>query len=205
LARDACFDAASAGNIIQKRVLIGVLTFIQPLVRLLGRIEGGLTPWRTRGTRYPARPTPRTYCLWFEHWQPYHQHLDQIRAALRTRGAVTHAGNDYAGWDLMVRGGLFGAVCCLMGVEEHGEGRQFVRVRVTPTFRRHGLHIAAFLIVLGLLAMFEGSVAAAVLLLGASAILLLRAVYECGIAMAAVNETLRNHPNFVRRIDTPDA
>jgi hypothetical protein len=200
----ARFDPTSAGSLFRKRALTTVLTFLQPIVRLLGRVESGLTPWRTRGTTYPVWPAPKTYCLWFENGRPYDCHLTHIRDALRTRGAVAHAGGEFSPCDLMVRGGLFGSVSCLMGVEEHGEEKQLVRVRVKPTFRRHGVHIGSFLMLLGLFASIQGSMAAAATLFAVSAILLLRAVYECAIAMSAVNETLRSDSHFVRRIDTPD-
>jgi hypothetical protein len=49
-------------------------------------------------------------------------------------GAVVRRGGDFDRWDLEVRGGLFGCARMLMGIEEHGAGKQLVRFRTWPKF-----------------------------------------------------------------------
>jgi len=49
-------------------------------------------------------------------------------------GAVVQRGGDFDRWDLEVRGGLFGCARMLMGIEEHGGGKQLVRFRTWPKF-----------------------------------------------------------------------
>src|SRR5207244_2772333 len=59
----------------QLRILVGFLYLTQPLARLLGRLQAGLTPWRRRGTPGLASPLPRTVSLWSDRWRDLAERL----------------------------------------------------------------------------------------------------------------------------------
>src|SRR5439155_97591 len=78
----------------QLRILVGFLYLTQPLARLLGRLQAGLTPWRRRGTPGLASPLPRTVSLWSDHWRDLEERLRAIEATLKLAGAVVKRGSD---------------------------------------------------------------------------------------------------------------
>src|SRR3989475_9832823 len=115
-----------------RRILTAVLNLIQPIGRLRGRSQEGLTPWRRRcrGRRGPLWPV--TAAVWSEHWQDQDQRLRAMETDLRADGVCVLRGERDARWDLEVRGGSFGAARLLMGVEEHAGGKQLIRMRWWP-------------------------------------------------------------------------
>jgi GT2 family glycosyltransferase len=203
----AAFPAApGAGATAVLRVVTGALYVLQPLARLRGRMRRGLTPWRTDGSRGVSLPRPRTAVFWDERWQSAEERLRGVEAALTDAGAVTRRGGDFDRWDLEVRGGLFGAARLRMAIEEHGGGRQLVRFRSWPRWKRKG--IAVFALALGL---FVGVVAdrgsrTAAIVLGLSGLLLaLRMLYEIGISAATLAKVMKHeHRHDSGRRREPD-
>jgi len=120
---------------LRRRTLTGVLHVLQPLARLRGRLQQGLTPWRTRGTLQRAPLWPTKTSLLSECWQTPEQRLQSVHAALRAEGACVSLGGEHDRWDLEVRSGALGAARLLMGVEDL-PGGQLVRLRLWP-------HVAA--------------------------------------------------------------
>jgi GT2 family glycosyltransferase len=109
----------------------------QPLARLIGRLRHGLTPWRRRGHAVKwYLPATLSMSLWRERWQAPGETLEALRSSLHRAGAVVTTGGNYDAWDLEVRGGLFGATYLLLGIEEHGQGKQLVRFRTSPRYSR---------------------------------------------------------------------
>jgi len=134
------------------------LHLLQPLARLSGRLCYGLTPWRRRTKPCLVFPRPRSHSIWSEHWQASETRLESIEATLRELGAVVERGGDCDRWDLEVWGGLFGSVRALMAIEEHGAGKQLVRLRTWPRFRPFGMVlslVAVALLMLAALAVFD--------------------------------------------------
>jgi glycosyltransferase involved in cell wall biosynthesis len=176
---------------LRRRLLTGFLYLLQPLARLEGRLAHGLTPWRRRGPRAYGLPLPRNYSFWSEDWRTTEQRVEAVSHALREEGSVIRSGGDWDRWDLAVRGGLLGSARLRLAIEEHGAGRQLVRVRSWP----HASALAAGLV--GLLAALAGlavlsSADAVAVALGALALLLsLRVSHECGAAGAMINRALR--------------
>ena len=117
---------------LRRRLLTAALHVMQPIARLRGRLNEGLTPWRRRGTLRPAPLWPVTASVWSEQWQEQEQRLRAMEAGLRADGASVLRGGRHARWDLEVRGGFFGAARLLMGVEEHSGGKQLIRLRWWP-------------------------------------------------------------------------
>jgi glycosyltransferase involved in cell wall biosynthesis len=122
---------------LKLRLLTGLLHIIQPVARLFGRFQSGLTPWRWRKQAHYVFPWPRHYKIWSENWKVPDKLIQSIKAAIIKQGVAVKQGGDFDRWDLEIRGGLFGAVRLQMAVEEHGAGKQLVRFHtwtiVSPT------------------------------------------------------------------------
>ncbi|MFC1760908.1 glycosyltransferase [Planctomycetota bacterium] len=116
-----------------------LLHLMQPLARLWGRFKHGLTPWRIfrrRGSGLPGRCRAE---LWSETWQSTDQWLESLESAIKGQGIVVQRGDNFAPWDLSVRGGLFSSLHICMAIEEHGEGKQLARFRGSPRFSLLGI------------------------------------------------------------------
>src|SRR5262249_8465361 len=119
---------------LRLRGLTALLYVLQPAGRLWGRIRHGLTPWRWRGTLTFVWPRPRPLSLWSGTWQDGAERLQALETAIRSLGAVVKRGSEWERWDLEVRGGLLGGARLLTAVEDHGQGRQLMRVRLWPRY-----------------------------------------------------------------------
>jgi GT2 family glycosyltransferase len=153
-------------ELLHLKAITAFLHLMQPLARLIGRIEHGLVPWRRRGTGsgsirlFGANPT-----LWFEQWQDPSALLKRLSDELKRGGVPCRAGGDYDDWDLEIRGGLLGFARLNMTVEEHGGGKQLFRFRVRPRLACWGLWLAGLFGAIAVLAVrdaawFAGSAAA---------------------------------------------
>ena len=176
---------------LRRRPLTAALHLLQPLARLRGRLEEGLTPWRRRGTLRPAPLWPVTTSIWSERWQAPDERLRSVEATIRAQGACVLRGDAHDRWDLEVRGGFFGAARLLVAVEEHGGGRQLVRLRSWPVVRLRGPVLALGFAVFALAAALDHAwVAAAVLGLGAF-LPALRTLEQCTTGVATITQALR--------------
>jgi len=110
------------------------LHVFQPAARLWGRIDYGLTPWRSRGLHGWTHPLPQVFRLWSEKWHFSEEWLGALEQALAAQSAVATRGGEFDRWDLQIRGGLLGGVRTRLAVEEHGAGRQLLRWRAWPVF-----------------------------------------------------------------------
>jgi GT2 family glycosyltransferase len=124
----------SGASRLKLRALTAALHLLHPAARLWGRLRHGLTPWRRHGRPGLSLPRRRTSATWTECWQAPEKRLQDLESALRTAGALVVRGGPYDRWDLQVHGGLFGVIRVLMATEEHGAGRQLVRVRLWPRY-----------------------------------------------------------------------
>jgi GT2 family glycosyltransferase len=132
--RQAAFAGRPRGwRRLRLQVLTGALHLLQPIARLLGRIEYGLHPWRrTRPSGRGGWTVATTEALWSERWREPFAWLDSVCANLRARGTDHRPGREFDGWDLRIGGGLLGCASLLMVVEEHGAGKQLMRFRFRP-------------------------------------------------------------------------
>jgi len=187
----ARFPATLRGKArLARRVLTAALHFIQPIARLRGRIQEGLTPWRRRCPRRPGPLWPVTAAVWSEHWLDQDQRLRAMETDLRADGVCVLRGARDARWDLEVRGGFFGAARLLMGVEEHAGGKQLIRVRWWPVLPAAGPLLTLVFAVLTRGALGDQArVAAAVLGLGAL-LSAARVVEQCSAATATIREVV---------------
>lgn len=182
----------SAWNRLKCRAVIAALHIAQPIVRLKGRILQGLAPWKRAGWHHRlALPVIRTDSFWSEAWRSPEQRLEQLEGALAKTGVCPLRGGDYDRWDLELCGGLFGGVRMLMTIEEHGGGKQMVRVKVRPRIGAPamiGLAVTAALTILAAALLHSGAV---ILLTTVGVCLLVRAFGDCASAMGAYREATR--------------
>ena len=136
-------------------------------------------------------PFPRVFSEWTESWQPGERRLGELEMRLRDAGAIVARGGAYDRWDLQARYGLAGAVRIRIGIEEHGAGRQLVRLRLMPRYSRAVLGLILVLFVLCSLALAGGSRLAALMLLAAAGALGARALHSSGRTMGSVLEQVR--------------
>jgi GT2 family glycosyltransferase len=143
----ACVNAAEAKfpkfrlsrtELLRLRIVTAALHLIQPGMRLWGRLRLGLSFWRLRNDQGLVMPWVRSSALWTEDWVSPEERYHRLEAGLRDQRAVIKHGGDFDRWDLEVEGGLFGGVRLLIGIEDHGAGSQYVRVRSWPRWRRAG-------------------------------------------------------------------
>lgn len=105
---------------------------------------------------------------------------------MRAGGHAVLHGGDFDRWDLQVRGGPLGGARLLMAVEEHGGGRQLVRLRWWPRPAAVAPMLACLLIALAGVATaggawFPGSALGAAGLWG-----LWRTMADCATASGAI-------------------
>ena len=169
-----------------RRPLTAFLHLAQPAGRLIGRLRHGLTPWRRGPARGWSMPVGRTLRTWSENPSSSWQRLESVEAALRASGGVVRRGGDFDRWDLELRGGLLGAGRMRMAVEEHGQGRQMVRMRLWTRCAPGAVTLAAFLTLAAIGSALAGAPAAALGIGGGAAALAVWMARDCGFAMAGL-------------------
>jgi GT2 family glycosyltransferase len=188
------FGAASVAGRLRNRPdrwLVALLYLLQPLARLIGRVRYGLAPWRLAPRGRLAPPLPRNCVIWSETWRSQEQRLTEIESAIRVAGASVVRGGEFDRWDLTIRGGGLASTLLRMAIEEHGAGRQLIRIRVSPRASRAAVVSTVITATLAVLAAIGGGSIAAAVLAG-SALLLLRltlveAAAETGHALSAID------------------
>jgi hypothetical protein len=78
---------------LKPRVMTAFLHLLQPLARLRGRIDNGLTLWRKRGPTGMVLPHPRTATAWSEHWREPNHRLQAVEMALHSYRAIARRGS----------------------------------------------------------------------------------------------------------------
>lgn len=191
-ARQASFETKppSRWAAFRARVFVGFLHLAQPLARLAGRLQYGLTFWRAPVAFAPSMMAPRAYTFWKEGWQSPAAWLEALETSLRDAGAVTARGGAYDSWDLQVRGGALGSARLQMLVEEHGAGRQLARVRSWPVISTAGFALLAFFCVLAVIAGSQQAWAVCAILQAAGVAVAIRMALESAAAMARFHRAL---------------
>lgn len=191
---------SSPKSIINRLKLYGLtatLHMLQPLARLCGRLRYRFKLYQPHGVQYFTLPWPRTTMIWSERWQSLEERLKHVEATLQSEGAAVLRGGDYDRWDLEIRGGLLGAVRLRMAVEEHGAGKQLVRIRSWPRFSPYGLVLTLLFTVLYVISIIDRAWPAPIL--GLTAVLIASRVLEdCGVAMASYLYVLKQQRGDTR-------
>jgi hypothetical protein len=172
------------------RLVTIFLYVLQPLARLGGRLRYGLAPWRRRSVPAAALPRPRTSNIWSENWQSPDQRLAAIDATLREEGCAVLHGSEYDRWDLEVRGGMLGVARLRLAVEEHGAGRQLVRLRSWPRYSRVGIALIALFATLAGAAFLDAAPLTGAILGVVALLLAVSALKDCAAATGALLHAL---------------
>jgi len=173
-----------------RAALVALLCLLQPAARLHGRIEEGLTPWRRHGSARPVPPWPRSVNVWPRRWRSAEGRLCEIEAKLRAGGAVVSSGGHTDRWEHQIRGGSVASARSRMALEEHGAGKQLVRLRLYPCFSRMAAVTLGTFAVLAALAAATGSAAMALVLVGAAVVIALRGAVEASWAMGELSAAI---------------
>ena len=139
-------------EVFRLRATIFSLHLLQPVARLYGRLGGGLTPWRRRGTKARGSFLPSTMTLWRDTREAPEIMLGELQKMIQEAGSVVRIGGNYDSWDLEVRGGLLGGSQLLIATEEYPSGKQLLRFRITPKYSGLGLAVSAPLVVMSIAA-----------------------------------------------------
>lgn len=186
------------------RALVSVLFLAQPLARLVGRIEYGLTPWRLTRSRRLAPPLARTSVVWSETWRSQEERLAELESDLRRRGAPVLRGGDFERLDLKIRGAI-AATGLRMALEEHGGGRQVIRFRVVPRPTLPAVVSTLMAATLVALAAFDGAWIAALALGGAVVLLVAAGLVEAAAATGHWDWAIEMHAAAARSAVGPSA
>jgi hypothetical protein len=175
---------------VKRRALTAFLHLMQPLARLIGRLQHGLTPWRRRaGAAQLLRPAQRDW--WRETWRAREQSIEDLENELRRDGVPTWRGGEFDDWDLVVRCGTLGTARGVLAIEEHGAGAQVVRWRLWPRPSTPGMAMAALFAALALGAAADHAWLAAAVLASAATALAWRVVVDSGTALGALDRALQ--------------
>jgi GT2 family glycosyltransferase len=171
------------------RGLIFLLHLLQPAARLYGRLRHGLAPWKLRGAARWRLPRPRQLTLWSERWRPHTAWLEALEASLRESRALVRRGGEWDRFELAVHAGPCGAARVRLAIEEHGEGRQYLRFRVWPKLRR-GLTLSLLGGALAALALADRAWLAGFVLTAGALAIPFAALRECGRAQGAIESAV---------------
>jgi hypothetical protein len=131
---------------------------IQPVARLYGRIKFGLTPWRKRGAgwswKYLGILKGKTFLHWSEKWHSNEDYLIALEENLISQQMRALRGGDFDRWDLQTGNRLFAYVRCLLTVEEHGAGTQYVKIKSTVSLAGFSLIALTIMGILACLSFF---------------------------------------------------
>jgi O-antigen biosynthesis protein len=117
------------------RMIIIFLHLLQPLARLWGRLKNGLTPWRNRVVTariFEFSFGFRVLTYWSEEWHSAEEWLIHIEKELISHKIRVIRGGEFDKWDLQAATGLFARTRALLAIEEHGSGKQFLKLKTWP-------------------------------------------------------------------------
>jgi GT2 family glycosyltransferase len=177
---------------LQRRAVTATLFLLQPAARLAGRLRNGLSPWRRRLRPGVAWPHPRTVEIWSESWSDPKARVQALQDALAADGGFVRSGGPFDRWDLDLRAGPLGGVKIRTAVEEHGSGRQLMRVKIWPRASAWGMVALAIPALFLVLALLDGQVGMAATIGAAIALIVTLDIEGAATAMAlAIDELER--------------
>lgn len=180
---------------LQLRGITALLHLLQPIARLHGRLQHGLTLWRWRGPRDWLPPVPRQTTVFTRTWIEHQRRLELIEEACVALNTVTCRGGPFDLWDVEVRGGIFGSTRMLMAIEDQGSGTQFVRVLCRPVFAFAGIAATFLFGSLAMLAAWDGASIAVVALASLAALASYRTIMDSGRSAAVARLAIQRSGN----------
>ncbi len=176
--------------------LTAAFHLLQPLARLRGRIRWGLTPWRLRGASRVTLPWPRVITIWSERWSSAEERLQRVETMLQDAGACVLRGGSFDKWDITVRGGFFGSARLLSAIEDHGAGKQLIRMRLWPAWSAKALLPVFVFALIAAGAAIDSAFLTAVLLMAVAVVFAVRAFAESALATANMLQALKSYQAF---------
>jgi len=131
--------------------------------------------------------------LWSERWRPLRERLCLIENRIRILRIPVWRGGPYDRWDLAAKRGLLGAARALSAVEEHGGGKQLIRLRTWPVVSTFGWGIVFLNLGASVLAVWTHTRGLLPIVIIANVITLFRLLHESGRASAAIHESFLWH------------
>jgi hypothetical protein len=144
--------ARIAHNKFRHVLLTGFFHLVQPVARLTGRLKHGLTPWRQRdatlGRKFHFKFSGKPITVWSEQWRAPADWITDLEKNLVSLKAGVKRGREFDNWDLQSRNHLLVCMRSTLLAEEHGEGKQFLKLKyrllVSPVI------VALFIVVMSL-------------------------------------------------------
>jgi hypothetical protein len=137
-------ECASWIEQLKWRATIALLHFLEPLARDWGRLQGGLTPWRS-ALAAESGPSEKI-SSWWQRLLPFRRHrqwshpggmgleknnfLENLTQLLTSRSCAVGWNPAYEDWDLQVRRGAMGEAWLHMVVEHHGGPQRLARFSI---------------------------------------------------------------------------
>jgi hypothetical protein len=119
-----------------------------------------------------------------------------LEKQLKCKHQYIWSGDDYDTFDFKMKGGEFGMAELCMAAEDHKEGHQYLRFRLSPVFTRRTkfiLYTASFVL---LMAILDKAWVPAAIFGGIGLIVLSRAICDCSIAMKWFSEDVHEQKNL---------
>jgi len=187
-ARRARFSNRASGPFGRWKLygLTALLHALQPLARLLGRVRNDLTPWRRHGDPGWSVPRPRVLSHWSEVWRSPVEWLERLERRLQARRVLVSRGGERDRWDLQATCGLLGSSRLISTLEEHGQGKQMIRVRVWPRMTGFARLVLPLFVGLSVMAALDRAWIACAGLAAISLFLLTETTRECCRALNSV-------------------
>jgi len=188
-------EPISVFGFVRQRALTTAFHILQPMVRLAGRLTFNLTPWRLHGAGGFDVPYPRSFSHWSERWRPHPEWLEALEKKLMGYRVLVRRGGEFDRWDLEADCGLLGGARLLSTVEEHGQGRQLLRVWIRPRVSRTSVVVVSVMTLLAVLSGIDAAWVACTVLGLAALGFLIATVRECGKAVFSVRVAVRKWQN----------
>ncbi|MEJ7611101.1 MAG: glycosyltransferase [Ferruginibacter sp.] len=172
------------------RMLIIVLHIIQPIARLYGRFQHGITPWRSRGaglhSKFLIMFGCRMFTHWSEEWRSSEEWLADVEKKLMALKTRVKRGGNFDNWDIQVRNGLFSKSRGLLTIEEHGAGKQFLRFKCCAHYSFYGFLMIAIPCGLAVAAALDRSFLVSGILAFITAVMAFRFITETAGSMTSL-------------------
>jgi hypothetical protein len=170
--------------------LIYLLHLLQPAARLSGRVKHGLTPWRLR-RRNALSIVTHTKQLWSETWRPADSWLAELEIKLWAQSAIVSRGGEFDDYDFRISGGTFAGTHVLMAIEDHPQGKQYLRFR--RSFAAGGMLIfcAALAVFFVMAAILIGSPVGVLLALASCVLVAWQGLRDWSIAAGQLDAAIR--------------
>jgi hypothetical protein len=151
-----------------------------------------------------AFPFRHTESIWSESWDSVPGWIGRIDGHMRLHGVPVAHGGDFDRHDLEARAAALAGVRVRVTVEEHGAGKQLVRIRAWPRVSLGALAVVLSLAALSFVAWRDGAMVATGALGAMSVLLLAHLVRAAAAATAAVHNAVRRLREVATAIATAE-